>query len=537
MEKLYKNCDILTMASKEKRAEALGIRFGRICRIGNLAAVERHAGPDTEVIDLGGKTVLPGFIDTHNHFCLYALLIDQADCRAAAGCVRGEDVVEAIRKKAKNTPPGNWVMGWGYAPYLLEDKKELTRQDLDRATDKHPVCLVHVSVHGAYVNSPALKELGYTKETPDPPGGIISRDSAGDPNGILSESAFMGPLFFSSPSIYSKIMSYHDPEGRIRMMSRCADAYHRLGIVGAHDPFVDAMTLRTYQAAAEGGRFPFRLYAYILNQWADPLIASGVPRGFGSQWIKIGAIKIFLDGGMSSRTAAVVEPYASKGGGTGILNYAPEALDREIKKFDRAGYQISVHAQGDRALEMLLDAFERTVTEGNPLRHHIVHAGNLTENQIERIRKMSLCIASQANFFSLLGDGFMEAYGPVRSQKLYRFKTLLDKNISLAFSSDCPVADPNPLIGIRDAVLRKTGSGQDFGPMESITAEQALSLYTREAARFSFEENERGTLEEGKRADFVVLDKNPLEVPADKIPDCRVLMTVVDGKIVYRLKS
>ena len=146
---------------------------------------------------------------------------------------------------------------------------------------------------------------------------------------------------------------------------------------------------------------------------------------------------------------------------------------------------------------------------------------------------MNLHIASQANFFSLLGDGFVDAYGPVRSQKLYRFDTLLKKKVKLAFSSDCPVADPNPLIGIRDAVLRKTGSGQDLGASEAITAEQALALYTREAAYFSFEENERGTLEEGKLADFVVLDKDPLTVPPEKLPECRVKMTVVGGKIVY----
>jgi len=533
METLFKNANILTMARDRKNAQAMGVQFGRICKVGDVETVEKYAVPDTKTRDLKGMTVVPGFIDTHNHFCLYALLIDQADCRPAAGCTRGEDVVKALREKAEKTPPGTWIMGWGYAPYMLEDKMDLTRKDLDRATEDHPICLVHVSVHGAVVNSAALKELGFTQETPDPPGGIIHRDSGGIPNGILSESAFMGPLFFNSPSIYSKIMTAYDKEARAQMMIRCADRFHRLGIVGAHDPFVDTMTLQTYQEVAEAGRFPFRMYAYILNSWADPLVAAGINRGLGSDWVKIGAIKMFLDGGMSSRTAAVFEPYASAGGGTGILNYDQDGINHEVEKFDRAGYQISVHAQGDRALEVLLEAFGRTVAPGNPQRHHIVHAGNLTEDQIDRVQKMNLHIASQANFFSLLGDGFVDAYGPVRSQKLYRFNTLLKKKVKLAFSSDCPVADPNPLIGIRDAVLRKTGSGQDIGASEAITAEQALALYTREAAYFSFEENERGTLEEGKLADFVVLDKDPLTVPPEKLPECRVKMTVVGGKIVY----
>jgi predicted amidohydrolase YtcJ len=304
--------------------------------------------------------------------------------------------------------------------------------------------------------------------------------------------------------------------------------------VGAHDPFVDALTLRTYQNVADAGRFSFRLYAYILNQWADPLLAAGIKRGFGSEWLKIGAIKIFLDGGMSSRTAAVFEPYAGSGGGTGILNYDQNGINAEIKKFDRAGYQISVHAQGDRALDILLKAFERVIEKGNPRRHHIVHAGNLTASQIDRVEELGLSIVSQANFFSLLGDGFIEAYGPDRSQKLYPFGTLIKRKIKLALSSDCPVADPNPLIGVRDAICRRTPSGQVIGPSEGITAEQAFALYTREAAHVSFEEEERGTIKAGKLADLVVLDQDPLTLSAEEIPGCRVEMTMVGGRIVYQ---
>lgn len=210
----------------------------------------------------------------------------------------------------------------------------------------------------------------------------------------------MGPLFFQSPSIYSKMMGEYDQQGRIEIVSRCAVRFQSLGIVGAHDPFVDALTLRTYQEAAEADHFPFRLYAYILNHWAGPLMAAGVKRGFGSSWVKIGAIKIFLDGGMSSRTAAVSKAYAyPPGAGKGILNYDQKGISREIEKFDRAGYQMSVHAQGDRALAMLLKAFGRVMEKGNPLRHHIVHAGNLTPSQIDRVQELGLYITSQPNFF------------------------------------------------------------------------------------------------------------------------------------------
>jgi predicted amidohydrolase YtcJ len=533
MDMLFENGEILTMDETAPRAEALGVQFGRISAVGTIEHVRALSSSDTRIIDLQGRTMLPGFIDIHNHFCLYALLTDQADCRPAAGCVRSTDVIDALKQKADSTPAGNWIMGWGYAPYLLQDKKDLTRVDLDQVTQRHPICLVHVSVHGAVVNSTALKELGVTKDTPDPPGGEILRDAVGEPNGILSESAFMGPLFFNQPSIYSKIMDEYDEDGRTAMMARCAAHFHRLGLVGVHDPFVDAPTLRTYQEAHKAGRFPFRLSAYILNQWADPLLAAGIATDFGSDGLKIGAIKIFLDGGMSSRTAAVTEPYVGGTGGLGILNFDQEGINKEIEKFDRAGYRVSVHAQGDRALDMLLTAFKRTIDKGNPLRHHIVHAGNLTAPQIDRVEAHGLYICSQANFLSLLGDGFIEAYGPTRSQDLYRFGTLIKRRIRLALSSDCPVADPNPLVGIRDAACRRTAGGQIIGPPECIRPEQALALYNREAAYFSFEENERGTLQAGKFADLVVLDGNPIEMPPDEIPSCRVKMTVVGGEIVF----
>jgi predicted amidohydrolase YtcJ len=528
---ILKNGNILTMSRGRHKVQALAVRFDRIHGLGSTAEMAKLAGPDSRVVDLDGRTVLPGFIDTHNHFCLYAFLIDQVDCRPAAGCARSDDVIQALKERAERTPPGRWVMGWGYAHYLLEDKKELTRKDLDRASTRHPICLCHVSVHGAVVNSPALRRLGFSRNTPDPPGGRIHRDPAGAPNGVLSESAFMGPLFFASPSIYTTMMADYAPEARVDMMARCAARFNRLGIVGVHDPFVDSPTLQVYQQAADAGRLPVRIRAYVLNHWAQPLMASGIGYGFGSPWLRVGSIKIFLDGGMSSRTAAVSRPYES--GGRGILNYTPAGIAREIRRFDRAGYPVSVHAQGDRALGILLDAFEKTASPGNPLRHHIVHAGDLTHTQIRRVKALGLYITSQANFLSLLGDGFMEAYGPIRSRSLYRFRTLRGKGIPLALSSDCPVADPDPLIGLRDAICRRTGTGRVLGPRECLEAQEALSMYTREAAFFSFEEGETGTLEEGKWADLVVLDRDPTAVPVQEIPHHRVRMTVVGGRVVH----
>jgi len=532
MDLILTNGRVRTMDPKLPFAEALAVRFGRIQWVGLSQQATQLSQSAKEVVDLGGRTVLPGFIDSHNHFCMTAFLRSQVDCRPAAGCLTSRDVVDALRQRAENTPPGRWILGWGYASYLLEDRKELTRQDLDLASTRHPICLVHVSVHGAVVNSLALQKLGYSGRSPDPPGGRILRDSRGVPNGILQESAIMGPLFFASPSIYSRVMAEQSPQGRVQMMVDCARDYNKLGIVAVHDPLVDALTLRTFQEAEQAARLTLRLRPYVLNQWVTPLVEAGILHGFGSEWLKIGAVKIFLDGGMSSRTAAVSRPYV--GGGRGILNYDFKALLEEIRRLSQAGYRISVHAQGDRALGILIKVFQRGTEKGNPLRHHLVHAGNITPPQMEKVSRLGLYIASQANFFSLLGDGFMEAFGPRRSARLYPFRTMLGKGIRLALSSDSPVADPDPLVGVRDAVLRRTGSGRELGPQERLTVEEALALYTKEAAYFSQEEDLMGAITPGKWADLVVLEQDPVSVAAQAIPSCRVRMTVVGGKVVYR---
>lgn len=533
MDMLFVDGNILTMDPKMPKAQALGVSLGRIAWVGSSEEAELLKPGARKVIDLGGRTMVPGFIDTHNHFCMTAFLRSQVDCRATSGCLKAQDVVDALRQRAELTPEGSWILGWGYASYLLEDRKQITREDLDRASIKHPICLVHVSVHEAVVNSLGLKRLGYGPQSIDPPGGRIVKDRRGVPNGVLQESAIMGPLFFANPSIYSQIMEKAPSETRIQMMEECASYYQRLGITCVHDPLVDPLTLRTYQEALDKGRLWLRIRPYVLNRWAEPLVSGGILPGFGSQWLKIGGVKIFLDGGMSSRTAALSRPYAGGIGGRGILNYEAQELLSEVRFFHERGYRISVHAQGDRAIEILLRAFRKAMGANNRLRHHVVHAGNISPSQLNMAASLALYITSQANFFSLLGDGFLEAFGPRRSRTLYPFKTILHQGIRLALSSDSPVADPNPLLGLRDAVLRKTEAGKELGPHQRLTVEEALPLYSREAAFFSCEEDQTGTLSPGKWADLAVLEKDPGGVSPGEILACTNRLTMIGGKIVH----
>jgi hypothetical protein len=267
---------------------------------------------------------------------------------------------------------------------------------------------------------------------------------------------------------------------------------------------------------------------------AATLLDAGIVLGYGTPMVKVGPIKMFVDGGMSNRTAAVSQPYEGTSE-TGIYLSSREELFEKVERFHNAGYQIAVHAQGDAAIGMLLDAYERVLGKksDNPLRHRIEHCGNITQEQIERAANMNIYVSSQPMFLSHVGDGFMEAFGQERGHRLYPYRSLKNHGTRLAGASDSPVAPAEPLLGIRDAILRKTGSGADIGPEEKLGVDDALSLYTSEAAYFSFDEARLGTLEEGKYADLVVIDRDITQIPPEQISDAQVMMTVVGGKIVH----
>jgi predicted amidohydrolase YtcJ len=254
--------------------------------------------------------------------------------------------------------------------------------------------------------------------------------------------------------------------------------------------------------------------------------------------VKVGPIKMLVDGGMSNRTAAVSTPYEGSGE-TGIFLNTPEQISSTIGKFHDAGYQIAAHAQGDAAIEVLLDAYQNVLgpQNKNPLRHRIEHCGNITEEQTGQAAAMNILVSSQPVFLSLLGDGFLEAFGPDRAHRLYPYRSLINNGIRVAGASDSPVAPALPLTGIRDAVLRRTDSGAAIGPDEGLSVGEAIGLYTSQAGYFSFDEEFVGTIEPGRAADLVVLDQDITAIPAEGIAEAKVLMTMVDGRVVYQAVS
>jgi predicted amidohydrolase YtcJ len=531
MDMILRNGTLLTMDATDARASSVAIRWGRVFSVGRDDEIGHLAGASTKVIDLEGKTVLPGFIDTHNHLSFYGYLVSSVDCRSASGVESIDDIVERLREEADRTPAGHWVKGWGYAHYHLKDDRPITRNDLDRVGTDHPIVLIHVSCHAGVANSKALESFGYAKETPDPPGGELRRDpDTGEPNGILEESALMdkfSALFLQETASWSL-------EEQVQMIERAVRHYNRAGITCLHEALVLPQTLKLYQEVDRLGRLNLRVSTMNIDFTAQTLLDAGITCGYGTSRVRVGPIKMLLDGGMSNRTAAVSTPYLGTGE-TGIFLTTPEQNSAQIEKFHNAGYQIATHAQGDAAIGALLDAYQNVLgpKSDNPLRHRIEHCGNITDEQIDRAADMNILVSSQPMFLSVLGDGFLEAFGPERAHRLYPYRSLVDKGIRVAGASDSPVAPALPLMGIRDAVLRQTSSGKDIGKAERLSVREAIGLYTSEAGFFAFDEDRLGTIEPGKCADLVVLDRDITSIPAEEITDAQVLMTIVDGRIVY----
>ncbi len=531
MDLILSNANVITMDPGDSRASAVAAKWDKIIKVGEDPEIGALAGPDTKVIDLGGKTLLPGFIDTHNHLSFYGYLVSSVDCRASSGIEKVDDIIDRLRAEAAKTPPGQWVKGWGYAHYHLKENRPLTREDLDRASTEHPILVIHISGHAGVANSAALENFGYTKDTPDPPGGTIRRDPAtGEPNGILDETAATDQvnMLFMQEALAWPL------DRRVEMIETAASHYNEAGITSLHEAYVAPPLLQLYQEMERLGRLSLRVYTMNIDIGAQTLLDAGITCGYGTSMVKVGAIKMFLDGGMSNRTAVVSKPYEG-GDELGIYMNPPELIRERIEKFHGAGFQIAVHCQGDAAIGNLLDAYENVLGKksDNPLRHRIEHCGNITEEQIKRAAKMNILVSSQPLFLSSLGDGMLEAFDPERAHRLYPYRSLINHGIRVAGASDSPVAPAVPLTGIRDAVVRRTGSGAEIGPEEKLGVMEAIGLYTSEAGYFSFDEDKVGTIEPGKYADFVVLDRDITTCPPEEITNAKVAMTIVGGKILY----
>jgi hypothetical protein len=529
MEFLVEDATFVTMAAAAGppgtgKPGAMLIRDGRIAAIGPAGQV-RAAAAGAPVVRLDGATVIPGLIDAHCHVTDVGYLAAAADCSQPSA--PGIEAIQArLTEAAGRTPEGAWVTGGGYAEYKLRENRHPTRADLDQAVPDRPAVLYHTSLHACVLNSAALREAGFADGQPDPPGGAFGRDDEGRLDGVV----FEAPMFALFEENLRRDIGRMSGVGLVQAAGQRLAA---LGLTTACDADLRRDTFAAFAEADAAGLLSQRIYGLIVHD-----NVGAVPQGRHSPRLATEAVKIWADGGMSSRTAAISGSYPVPPYGSGIMYFERDELTAMVRDFDARGFQVCVHAQGDRAIETVLDAYAAVLEpgSGNPRRHRIEHGGAMYPHLTERAADLAIVIASQPGFLSVLGDGFAAAFPQTRDQ-LYAFASWQRAGVTVAGSSDSPVITADPRIGIRDAILRRTGDGRVLGPDERLSAREALALYTTQAAFACHREDELGTLEPGKLADFTVLDANPLEIDPERIGDIGVLATVLGGIPAYQSGS
>ena len=470
---LLTNATVASMRPSRPTDEAVAIIGDRIAWVGSAADARRDLGSIGRTVDLGGATVLPGFIDAHNHLILLGHWLDQVDCSvAAAPSISG--IIAAIAARARTVPAGTWIEGRGYDDTRLAERRHPSRADLDAATRDHPVLLHHISGHMSVVNSRGLDSAGIRRDTSDPVGGRIDRDpGSGDPTGLLQEQAMsLVPVPFTP----------QDQASLQRSLRSGGQAYLKAGITSSHEAGIfSPPELGAFQTAWAEGWLAQRTYLMFRIDFVPWIEELGLQGGFGDARLRFGAIKLVADGSLIGRTAAVSEPFLVDPApdNIGMLTIPPDELHDLIWRGHRQGWQMAVHAIGDRAIETVLDGFERAMARlprPDP-RHRIEHCGVLRPDLIQRIGQLGVIPVSQPPFITEFGDGFLRHLGHARCQLTYPLRAFLEAGIPVAGSSDSPVSSYQPLLGIQAAVTERTADGAEFAPGERLTAEEAIRLY------------------------------------------------------------
>lgn len=527
---LLTNARVITMDEVDQHAgaNAVGIRDGRIAWVGDRRDARTDFSVPNREVDLAGATIVPGFIDAHHHLITLGFWMSQIDC--AYPTVRSiPEIVDAVALRARTTPAGEWIRGRGYDDNKLTERRHLTRHDLDVVSPHHPVMIRNASGHMSVVNSFALRRAGIDHATVVPFGGHVEVDSGGEPTGLLQETAqeLLGVPFL--PQDKAELAQYLRTAGR---------AYLAAGVTSGHEAGIfHPAEFSVFQDAWADGSLALRTYLMIRTPFLDSLEGVGFHTGFGDDRLRVGSIKVISDGSLIGRTAAVCSPYehAAASGDLGLAMFDQAQLDDLVWRGHRAGWQMAIHAIGDRAIDMCLDAYEWALTRlpRHDHRHRIEHCGVMRADIIARMARLGVIPVSQPPFIHEFGDGFLEHLGRERSQLTYPLKSLLSAGIPVAGSSDSPVSSYQPLIGVQAAVTEQTNSGSEFAPAEALTVLEALSMYTRNAAFAAFDENRKGTISVGKLADLTVLGRDPRESPPTSISEIPVLATIQGGEFVY----
>lgn len=524
---LLVNGRVLTVDSRQPQAEACAVRNGKFAAVGSSTELRALAGPATEVLDLAGRTVVPGFIDAHVHVLSSGVLhLLAADCTLPSVAA----VLQALRERAARTPEGGWVRGFQFDDTKMAEQRHLTRADLDSVSTRHGIFVEHRGGHTSYVNSLALRLAGLSRETPDPSGGRLERDArTGELTGVLHEKAreLLGGNLLPKPTAA-------DYREGLRLICRM---FNRSGLTSVHDACVTPSELRIYQEGCAEGELTLRTYTLIEAASLERMRSAGLRTGFGNEMLRLGGIKFFTDGAIAGRTAYLSEPYVGSQE-RGILAFTAEELYEPMRCAHEAGFQLCTHANGDAAIEMTLDLYEK-ILAAHPrpdARPRIEHCTVVNARILERMRKLG-CIATPFCTYVYFHGEKMKFYGAARLERMFAQRSFLDHGIVSTGATDYPPGPFEPLLGIQSCVTRTDHSGTVWGPSQRISVEEALRLYTQQGAYASFEEDLKGSITPGKLADFVVLGANPMSVDPQTIKDIPVEMTVLGGKVVFDARA
>ncbi len=508
-------------------AAAVAVSNRRITAVGD-SEIRKTAGRSTRVVDLEGRTVLPGMMDSHFHFYEWALNRRGLNLTDAASI---DDVFYRVKTAAENRPPDMWIIGQGWNEADWPERRMPTRRDLDTISPNHPVMLWRMDLHLAAANSRVLELSGILDS-----GDIgIERDESGVPTGILRESGIQ---------LVRNVMPLPADQEILESMKTGVSELHRLGLTGIHDVRLmgdgeSPSALKSWIRLREAGHIDLRCWVALPREKLDETVSLGFRTGFGDSRLRIGHVKFFADGGMGAGTAWMIDPYLNPEYGHGMPMISGEELENSIRLADQSGLAVMVHAIGDRANHELIDIFERLKSFKirhnrfeTPISHRIEHVQMIRADDVSRLAKADVAACVQPH--NLVSDMNMidESVGD-RGRRAYKFKSLLDSGIPVMFSSDTPVCDPNPFLGVHAAVTRQRTDGtpaNGWYPEQRVSVDQAVKAYTAVPAEVHGVGAELGSVTPGKRADMIVIDRDIYTVPHSEIAGVKVAAIVFDGK-------
>lgn len=519
------NAKVFTSDPAQPRAEAFAVSNGRFTAVGSTADVRNAAGARTRVVDAAGQTVTAGFIDCHCHPSgvneLYGV-----NCNLR----RVGDIQKAIRDKAQQTPAGYWVQGFMFDDTKLEDGP-LHRRHLDEATREHPVVIGHRGGHTSFYNSKAFELAGVTRATADPDHGRFFRDETGEHNGRVAE---LARRVFASVGRREQFTPEQERERNRAGMRHISELLTATGLTTVHDAGAGRERILAYEDTYRNGELRHR--AYFMVRGADTFAgfkAAGIYTGFGDEWVRVGGVKFAADGSASERTMRMSTPYV----GTddyGILTMTQEEIHEAVDDAHTHNFQIGIHANGDVTIDMVLKAYERALARwpSPDRRHRIEHCSLVNAELLKRIKALGVVPTPFWTYIYFHGEKWKE-YGAEKMRSMFAHRSFLDEGIHVAGASDYTPGPFEPLMAIQSMVTRKDYAGRVWGENQRVTVDEALTIATMNGARASREENLKGSITAGKLADFVMLEKDPHDVPPDTIKDIRIVRTVVGGKTMY----